>query len=83
MRQIKVILKFFDEFDREFNKECMKIDEFLFKIDRAIENDFLEFDKAIKIKFSISDENDKIFTKENCTLNEFKKESLKLKAKLE
>jgi hypothetical protein len=83
MRQIKVILKFIDEFDREFNKECMKIDEFLFKIDRAIENDFLEFDKAIKIKFSISDENDKIFTKENCTLNEFKKESIKLKAKLE
>lgn len=82
MKAIKVILKFFDEFDREFQKDCMEIDEFLLKIDKALEDDWEEFKKGIKIRLQLIDEADHTFLKQNCNISEFKKESLKLKEKL-
>ena len=82
MKKAKIILKYFDEMDKEIERECISIKKFIEKIDQEIENDWKNFKKVLSITFRVVDENNNTFIKEHKSIKDFKKESVILKDKL-
>jgi len=86
MKTQQIILKYFNDLDKEIYSEILEIKQFFRRLDKKIDLEVKQLDEKIEaemrfIKFKIIDETGKVTIKDNCKVSDYNTEIKKIKKK--